>query len=56
MGITRPTTESIADLLRGAGWALPVIAATIPIAAIVTRFLPVPPQSPLPRPVTSRVC
>jgi len=48
MGITRPTTESIADLLRGAVWALPVIIATIPIAAIVTRFLPVPPQSPLP--------
>jgi len=48
MGVTRPKTESMADLLRGAVWALPVIVATIPIAAIVTRFLPVPPQSPLP--------
>ena len=48
MGITRPKLEALGDLLRGAVWALPVIVATIPIAAIVTRFLPVPPQSPLP--------
>ncbi|HSL75480.1 MAG TPA: hypothetical protein VK867_00950, partial [Candidatus Limnocylindrales bacterium] len=48
MGITRPTTEAVTDLARGAAWALPVIALTVPIAAIVSRFLPVLPESPLP--------
>jgi membrane protease YdiL (CAAX protease family) len=48
MGITRPSPEAVGDLLRGAAWALPVIAATVPIAAIVSRFLPVLPESPLP--------
>ena len=48
MGITRPTLPSIGDLGRGAVWALPVIIATVPVAAIVTRFVPVPPESPLP--------
>lgn len=48
MGITRPTPEALADLARGAAWALPVIAATVPIAAIVSRFVPVLPESPLP--------
>lgn len=48
MGITRPTAAAFRDLGLGAAWALPVIAATIPVAAIVTRFVAVPPQSPLP--------
>lgn len=48
MGITRPSAAAIGDLARGAAWALPVIAATVPIAAIVSSFLPVLPESPLP--------
>ena len=48
MGITRPTLPAIGDLGLGAVWALPVIVATIPVAAVVARFVPVPPESPLP--------
>ena len=48
MGITRPNLPAIGDFGLGAVWALPVIVATVPVAAIVTRFLPVPPESPLP--------
>jgi membrane protease YdiL (CAAX protease family) len=48
MGITRPRLPALGDLGLGALTALPVIVATIPVAAIVTRFLPTPPESPLP--------
>jgi membrane protease YdiL (CAAX protease family) len=48
MGIARPTLLSIGDLGLGAVWALPVIVATIPVAAIVARYVPVLPESPLP--------
>ncbi|HET8784634.1 MAG TPA: type II CAAX endopeptidase family protein [Candidatus Limnocylindrales bacterium] len=48
MGITRPQLPALGDLGLGALAALPVILATIPVAALVTRFLPTPPQSPLP--------
>jgi CAAX protease family protein len=48
MGITRPRLPALGDVGLGALAALPVIVATIPVAAIVTRFLPTPPQSPLP--------
>ena len=48
MGITRPKLPSLGDFGLGALTALPVIVATIPVAAIITRFLPVAPESPLP--------
>jgi CAAX protease family protein len=48
MGITRPKLPELGDLGLGALTALPVIVATIPVAALVTRFLPTPPESPLP--------
>ena len=48
MGITRPTLPALGDMGLGALTALPVIVATIPVAAVVTRFLPTPPESPLP--------
>jgi membrane protease YdiL (CAAX protease family) len=48
MGITRPSLPSLGDLGLGAVWALPVIVATVPVAAILTRFVPVLPESPLP--------
>ena len=48
MGITRPSMPALADLAVGAAWAFPVILATIPVAAVITRFIPVPPVSPLP--------
>jgi CAAX protease family protein len=48
MRISRPSAAALVELTLGAGWALPVIVATIPIALFITQFLPVPPQSPLP--------
>jgi len=48
MGITRPKLPSLGDFGFGALFALPVIAATIPVAAIITRLVPVAPESPLP--------
>jgi membrane protease YdiL (CAAX protease family) len=48
MGIRRPTAESFRALAFGAFLALPVIAATIPVAVIITQFVPVAPTSPLP--------
>jgi len=48
MGITRPNVPALGDMGLGALTALPVIVATIPVAALVTRFLPTPPESPLP--------
>jgi membrane protease YdiL (CAAX protease family) len=48
MRISRPSSAALVELTLGAGWALPVIVATIPIALFITQFLPVPPQSPLP--------
>ena len=48
MGIIRPRLPALGDMGLGALTALPVIVATIPVAAIITRFLPVAPQSPLP--------
>lgn len=48
MGIHRPSPTALGELAHGALWAGPVILATLPIAALITRFLPVPPVSPLP--------
>jgi membrane protease YdiL (CAAX protease family) len=48
MGISRPSMPALADLATGAAWAFAVILATIPVAALITRFIPVAPVSPLP--------
>jgi membrane protease YdiL (CAAX protease family) len=48
MGIRRPDGRALRDLGVGAWWAIWVIAATIPVAAIFSRLFPVTPVSPLP--------
>ena len=48
MGIRRPDQRALWDLGVGALWAIPVIAATIPVAAILSGLFPVTPVSPLP--------
>jgi membrane protease YdiL (CAAX protease family) len=48
MGIRRPDQRALRDLGVGALWAIPVIAATIPVAAILSGLFPVTPVSPLP--------
>lgn len=48
MGLRRPDAAAIRELGRGAAWALPVIAATLPLAVLLRFLLPVMPQSPLP--------
>ena len=48
MGIRRPRRAIPWELLVGAGWAMPVILLTAPIAAILATFLDVLPESPLP--------
>jgi membrane protease YdiL (CAAX protease family) len=48
MGVVRPRLPAVGDVGLGALMAIPVIAATIPVAYLVTRFVPVAPESPLP--------
>lgn len=48
MGVVRPRLPALRDAGFGALMAIPVIAATIPVAYLVTRFVPVAPESPLP--------
>jgi membrane protease YdiL (CAAX protease family) len=48
MGLRRPSVPALADLATGAAWAFAVILVTIPVAAVITRFIPVTPVSPLP--------
>ena len=48
MRITRPSGVAAMELVVGAGWALPVIVATLPVAFIISRFIPTPPPSVLP--------
>jgi membrane protease YdiL (CAAX protease family) len=48
MRITRPSAAAAMELALGAGWALPVIVATLPVAFIISRLIPVPPPSVLP--------
>jgi hypothetical protein len=48
MGITRPSWSALSDLGLGMVLAFAVILVTIPVALLVARFLPVPPESPLP--------
>jgi membrane protease YdiL (CAAX protease family) len=48
MRIRRPSTTDVVEFVLGAGWALPVIVATLPVALLVSQFVPTPPPSPLP--------
>ena len=48
MGVTRPNLGAARQLLSGALWAAPVIVATVPVALLVSRLVPVTPTSPLP--------
>ncbi len=48
MGVVRPRLPALGDAGLGALMAIPVIAATVPVAYLVTRFVPVAPESPLP--------
>jgi membrane protease YdiL (CAAX protease family) len=48
MRIRRPSTTDLVEFVLGAGWALPVIVATLPVALLVSQFVPTPPPSPLP--------
>jgi membrane protease YdiL (CAAX protease family) len=48
MGVRRFDARAVVELGRGAVWALPIIALTTVVAAILTTLLPVQPVSPLP--------
>ena len=48
LGITRPGLGAFRELIVGATWALPVVALTAVVAAILVGALDVIPESPLP--------
>ena len=48
MGIRPFDAAAIGEVARGALWAVPVIIATIPLAAVLGALFPVTPVSPLP--------
>jgi membrane protease YdiL (CAAX protease family) len=48
MRIRRPSATDLAEFVLGAGWALPVIVATLPVALLVSQFVSTPPPSLLP--------
>jgi membrane protease YdiL (CAAX protease family) len=48
MGLRRPVAGVLAEMTRGALWAAPVILATLPVAYLISRLIPVTPVSPLP--------
>lgn len=48
MKIRPPSPAAFTELALGAGWALPVIVATLPIALLISQFVPTPPSTPLP--------
>ena len=48
MGLRRLDRTAFGDMAKGALWAVPVIAVTIPIAAILGSLFTVTPESPLP--------
>jgi membrane protease YdiL (CAAX protease family) len=48
MRIRRPSSANMVEFILGAGWALPVIVATLPVALLVSQFVPTPPPSLLP--------
>ena len=48
MGVRRLGAGALGQIGSGAVWALPVIALTVPVVAILQSFFPVTPVSPLP--------
>ena len=48
MGVRRPDLRALGEIAGGALWALPVIAVTVPVSAILLAIFPVTPESPLP--------
>jgi membrane protease YdiL (CAAX protease family) len=48
MGVRRPDLRALGEMGGGALWALPVIALTVPVSAILLAVFPVTPESPLP--------
>jgi membrane protease YdiL (CAAX protease family) len=48
MGLRRPVAGVLAEMTRGGLWAAPVILATLPVAYLISRLIPVTPVSPLP--------
>jgi membrane protease YdiL (CAAX protease family) len=48
MRISRFSRAAVVDLLLGAGWAFPVIVASLPVAYLISQFIPVPPPNLLP--------
>jgi membrane protease YdiL (CAAX protease family) len=48
MHISRFSGRAVFELVLGAGWALPVIVATLPVAYLISQFIPTPPPNLLP--------
>lgn len=48
MGLRRFDGRAVAEMLRGAAWAIPVIVVTIPVSLVLVGLLGVTPTSPLP--------
>jgi membrane protease YdiL (CAAX protease family) len=48
MGLRRLDAQAVVEAMGGALWAVPVIALTVPISALLLRVFPVAPVSPLP--------
>ena len=48
MGVRRVDRHAVSDMAKGALWAIPVIAVTIPVAAVLGSLFTVTPESPLP--------
>jgi membrane protease YdiL (CAAX protease family) len=48
MGLRRLDGSAFTDMAKGALWAVPVIAVTVPVAAILGTLFAVTPESPLP--------
>jgi membrane protease YdiL (CAAX protease family) len=48
MGVRALDRSAVAEMVGGAFWALPVIAATVPVSLVLLAIFPVTPESPLP--------
>jgi len=48
MGVLSLDRSALGEMIRGAAWALPVIAATLPLSLVLLAIFPVAPESPLP--------
>lgn len=48
MGVRGLDRSAVTEMIGGAFWALPVIALTVPVSAVLLGIFPVTPESPLP--------